>query len=69
MALLCQPTGDEGRPCRPTRVSVEVCETSLEEGCDVRKGVHDFFSEVDAYDDYVVELRGEEILEDPEELE
>jgi hypothetical protein len=43
-----------------------VCRSSEEAGCDVRRGIHDLLGELDAYDDYVAELRGEEVLEDPE---
>lgn len=57
--LVCQP-GD-GDSCRPTRIVVEVCESALEAGCETRRGLHDFLSELDAFDCYVAELRGEEV--------
>jgi hypothetical protein len=65
LVLVCQPTANEERPCSPTRIQVEVCGSDLEEGCKVRSGIHDLVSELDAYDDYVAELRGDEVLEAP----
>jgi len=66
--LLCAPPEDaeslEG--CRPTRIKVEICESSEEAGCDVRRGLADLLSGLDAYDDYVAELRGEKVLPEPE---
>ena len=65
---LCAPPEelDAVEPCRPTRIRVEVCSSSEETGCDVRRGLHDFLGQLDAYDDYVVELRGEKVAPDPE---
>lgn len=56
--LVCQP--DEAG-CRPTQIRVEVCASELEAGCAVRDGIHDLLSELEAYDRYVAELRGDEV--------
>lgn len=66
--LVCQPKvveddEDMWLACQPTRIQVEVCESELEEGCKIRMGIHDLLSELDAYDDYIVKLRGEEVIE------
>lgn len=58
--LLCQPDADK---CRPTRVEVEVCATETDEGCTMRDGFYGLAQELDVYDDYVRELRGEEVPE------
>jgi hypothetical protein len=57
---------EDPRKCRPTRITVEVCSSDLEEGCTTRQGIHDLLAELDVYDDYVTRLRGEKVLEDPE---
>ena len=62
LELVCQPDEDG---CRPTRVVVEVCASSGDPGCDVRRGFHDFLSELEAYDRYVAELRGDPPPPDP----
>lgn len=63
LELVCQPTDDPDRPCRPTRIRVEVCPHEADEGCKVRGGFEDLISELDVYDDYVADLRGEEVIE------
>jgi len=70
LELVCSPDPDPKVPgCRPTRITVEVCESDLDAGCTTRRGLHDFLSELDAYDCYVAKLRGEvePACEEPEE--
>lgn len=66
LVLVCQP--DEAG-CRPTRVSVDVCELATDAGCEVRSGLHDFLSDLAAYDDYVARLRGDPSPSEPAEAD
>lgn len=60
LVLVCQPDADG---CRPTRVEVVICAAETDEGCLVRDGFYGLTQELDVYDDYVRELRGEEVPE------
>ena len=59
MAYLCQLTDDENNPCRPTQVTVRVCNPEEDLGCRVRNGMYKLLRELDVYIDYIDELNKE----------
>ncbi len=54
--VICQPKGDA---CQPTQLSVTVCDPDEDLGCRVRDGIHDYFSGLDLYGDYVDKINKE----------
>ncbi len=57
MVETCQAA--PGGKCRPTRMTIEVCESDLEEGCRERDSLYRYLDESLRYRNYIERLRGD----------